>query len=531
MKRNRLLQYISKPSKVFMTTLVMLCLLMIAQGIIIATFEVFGERDRHRPAATEEKLSEKEELLKKIRQSQKKFLPDGTIHQVVFVEKKHRRSDEPQKIKIYDTNDDLLWEGLSKDNPFEHLSWAERLRGWREHISQRRIRDMQYLNPDFSRSLIIPVKEENRTIEAWRYLPGKDYFVGYDTNGKRIGYAGMTGFVNEKQQVQSFGDLTSATAWCPENSYSPTLLWQTKRRIYEINFEKQQVNVLFESQQADIETFGLHKWRSLAFSTRYRPAITCRTADRKIHLIMREPKQILTVTIPDDWQIEFPGLTATKDEIFLSNHGTSYRLPKEYFGSPELINKWLHERQGKPINRWIELYKVEDNGKYELVNRYDWTIPGQTINILVTEDYRRTSQRYVSNVSPTLFNVIWRYFPIQLRQLRRYDDHWLELCAEIISELRPANMILNYTLSALMMVVAFGHGYSRRTCWGKIIFWLALVGLFNLAGLLTYLALNHTATIKCHACGKRRGLERDDCPGCGAQLPKPRQRKLDLILT
>jgi len=33
---------------------------------------------------------------------------------------------------------------------------------------------------------------------------------------------------------------------------------------------------------------------------------------------------------------------------------------------------------------------------------------------------------------------------------------------------------------------------ARRTSWGKLILWLIIVGAFNLAGLLTYLGLNHT---------------------------------------
>jgi DNA-directed RNA polymerase subunit RPC12/RpoP len=47
--------------------------------------------------------------------------------------------------------------------------------------------------------------------------------------------------------------------------------------------------------------------------------------------------------------------------------------------------------------------------------------------------------------------------------------------------------------------------------------------------LLTYLALNHTTVIKCPICGRRRGLKRVDCIRCGAKLPAPEQREVDLI--
>jgi hypothetical protein len=82
-----------------------------------------------------------------------------------------------------------------------------------------------------------------------------------------------------------------------------------------------------------------------------------------------------------------------------------------------------------------------------------------------------------------------------------------------------------------MVVFAFWHGWSRRTSWIRFIFWLVFVGLFNLAGLLTYLALNHTVVIKCPVCGKRRGLQIENCIRCKVKLPVPEKRELDLILS
>jgi len=63
-----------------------------------------------------------------------------------------------------------------------------------------------------------------------------------------------------------------------------------------------------------------------------------------------------------------------------------------------------------------------------------------------------------------------------------------------------------------------------------LIFWVILAGLLNLAGVLTYLALNHTPVIKCPACGKKRGLEMDNCPQCGSPLPIPQRKPTDLIM-
>jgi hypothetical protein len=81
-----------------------------------------------------------------------------------------------------------------------------------------------------------------------------------------------------------------------------------------------------------------------------------------------------------------------------------------------------------------------------------------------------------------------------------------------------------------MTAFAFWHGWPRQTSRAKLIFWLAFTLVFNLAGLLTYLALNHTPIIKCSSCGKDRALGQVNCLRCGTELPAPDRRKLDLIL-
>ncbi|MCJ7729012.1 MAG: hypothetical protein MUO27_03915, partial [Sedimentisphaerales bacterium] len=102
--------------------------------------------------------------------------------------------------------------------------------------------------------------------------------------------------------------------------------------------------------------------------------------------------------------------------------------------------------------------------------------------------------------------------------------------AAIITEFRPRYSPLNYVLSVAMVALALWHGWPRRTSGGKLIFWLIIVGAFNLAGLLTYLGLNHTPVIKCPACGKKRGLEKFNCIRCGSPRPIPQRRPTDLIL-
>jgi hypothetical protein len=100
---------------------------------------------------------------------------------------------------------------------------------------------------------------------------------------------------------------------------------------------------------------------------------------------------------------------------------------------------------------------------------------------------------------------------------------------DIISSSKSESTIINLLVSAVMVMLTLRHAWARRSSGTKLLFWLVFVGLFNLAGLLTYLALNHTPVIKCPPCGKKRGLERVDCVRCGAELPRPEPTVHDLI--
>jgi hypothetical protein len=200
--------------------------------------------------------------------------------------------------------------------------------------------------------------------------------------------------------------------------------------------------------------------------------------------------------------------------------------------SPQLYKEWFEQYGSKPQKRWTELYKASDDGSLELLNRYEWTSPpsrrrAQTESVTA-------AKRFVTHFSPPLYSLIlpltgrefWAYVD---RSASQGDFSWGLLQA--ILYLRPLNSAVNLVLSALMMGFVFWHGLPRRTSNARFAFWLVFVGLLNLTGLLTYLALNHTAIIKCPACGRRRGLAQPDCVRCRAPLPTPKPRELDLILT
>jgi len=533
MKLKNNLKYIATPSKVFMTVLIVLIAVSILQGIILEIGRTFRFSATTKPKA---EFTQEEKRLNRIRNSTREFLPDGTIHLIhKLTRRTPGRMDETETEQIYDTNDNLLWEGPDNKKPYRYLSWDKRLR--RYGFTRERMKQIQMITPGFSRNIEIPVGSYNKTEQIWRYHPGARYFKGYNINGEKIGYVGSTGFTDSKSKAKPFEEFRLFTAWCPQDTSTPTLLWQTQRRIYQIDFEKQNVEMIFESTDSDIEIerTSLHAWRDLkpgaegsSDPKKYRPLLLCRTEDGKHHLILREPKQQLSLAVP------YPSVTATKKNIFVRNYWSDAMPPKGIADSRELFDKWLQEHRGKPRNFSVELYKVDSQGGLELLNRYDWTLPPRPVPVVRARDSRTAVQRGVSQFSPPLYDLAVRYlgrkFWLWAFDSRNRGDFFSSL-ARMIMDIRPYGGFINRVLSALMMVFVFLHGWPRRTSWAGFAFWLIFVGIFNLAGLLTYLALNHTAVVKCPVCGKRRGLARVDCVRCQAELPAPERGKLDLIFS
>lgn len=526
-------KYLAGSGRVLVTALIVLLAVSLLQAIVAAIADTFAYTKRPAAIESEPQRTDEEKRIDRIVRSSKEFLPDGTIHLVYEPRTGLGRLVEPRTEQIYDANDRLLWEGPIDKKPYEYLSWAEEPRNYNEAFTLLQMKLTQTFAPLLGQTIEIPVGEINNTEQVWRYCPGAEYFEGYAIGGQRIGYIGAAGFTDSKSKTKPLGEFRLFTAWCPQDSSSPTLLWQTARRIYQINFEKRQTELLFESADSDIEAIYLHAWKDLRPGTKgyidtekYRPLLVCTTEDGTHHLILREP----------DEQVSFGGprcsVTATRDSIYAMRHSTDAVAAPAIASSPQLYKEWFEQYRNKPQKRWTELYKASDDGSLELLNRYEWTSPpsrrrAQTESVT-------SARRLMTHFSPALYNLalrltsrgFWAYVD---RSASQDDSLWGIL--QVIVYLRPLNNTVNLTLSALMVGFVFWYGLPRRTSNIRFAFWLAFVGLFNVTGLLTYLALNYTAAIRCPVCGQRRGLAQPDCIRCRASLPTPKPRDLDLILT
>jgi hypothetical protein len=396
---------------------------------------------------------------------------------------------------------------------------------------------MLTLTPDFSNTVEFAVRQDDQIELIWRYLPDKEYFVAYDTMGGIASYLGATGFTQQKTDVTGFGRFKLFTAWCPKDSVNPVMLWQTDKKVYQIDFQNRTVEIIFQSDKEIKEPISQKDWRfeenKDANGIKYRPTISIETPDRTYHLIMRQPNQILTFAPPADWDLEEQNiaLTATENHVYLLRSYQGPKIPKEYRYSEELVNQWREQQRGKSREHWQELYSVNEKGQLNLINRYDWTEPPNKV-IDIKTGFAGCVMYYTPDLSPPFYSILWPslYKYWSSMEYPRTDTIF-RLFTEMIKELHPRHDVSNWSISFVFLLIALWHGYPRRTNWLNLIIWIIVVALFSLAGFLTYWALNHTPLIKCPICGKKRHLEQSRCVHCGSDLPRPQARPTDLVFT
>ncbi len=464
--------------------------------------------------------------------SSKEVLPDGTIH-LVYTAEYSRVRQGYNELQIYDVNGNLIWQGPDKDKPFEYLQWAEFPSN---SFDDHQLIYMQYIGTELSRVLDIPVNSNLRTEEIWRYNVNGQVFKGCSREGDVLGYIGAGGFAGSRSEAVGLGDF-QLFELCESSVLNPVFIWQTDNRIYEINFETRQVQILFESPANKIDDIWLNNWRQKpsekpAGNIEYRPMIFCRTEDNVYYLIMRNPEQTVTIEAfknenPNSYSLD---ATATSKGVFLLCYKRSF-FPPVGISQKQMEQYWKEYRQ-KPGPHYLEFYSADSSGDIELVSRFDWVRPAIDESLWQARiDFYEKYRKMTSSVSPIVYDLLWRFFEDGMLRLSERDFGIIRELVSITRENQADGSFINLFLGSLMVVFAFWHGWSRRTGWGRFIFWLVFVGLFNLAGLLTYLALNHTVVIKCPVCGRRRGLQIENCIRCKAKLPVPEKRELDLILS
>ena len=525
MSQQKYIEFTGKCSRVLMLTFLLLLSLLIIQLFtleIIREFFIYNRTSNQSREAQQEPIDHQ----KLIESSGKLFLPDGTVNLVY----RDYKLPEDQQCMIYDLNDNLLWQGKDNTYPDKYLRWSDSTQSSMNY--DYLLTRSNSIYPESRRSIIVPVLNDRQILSLWRYNNIKGYFEGFNKNGNIIGYCGSNGFTKEKLQVKPLGKAITLKAWVPVQGGGPIILWADKNDILQIDFRKQIIQTLLHLPDKEIKNIFIHNWMNLSPNTEYyqvsegyRPMLFCRTEDNSVYVVLRDPYESFQINIPKDLNIYLSNVTATDKKIYMRATYSSLNPPKDIVRNSEAYMKWNQEQRKKPIEFAEELYEVDNAGNITLLNKFEWTRSPREMTISREAILEGKVIKSLAKISPPFYDILSGIFLRVYLRLKPESYRAFWTCFQFT----PNFNAYNYMLSLFMAGIVFFHAWPRRKSIASLIGWIVFVFLFNIVGLLVYLALNYTPTIKCHNCNKRRGLITPQCPRCGAELSVTVPGRLSII--
>jgi len=300
-----------------------------------------------------------------------------------------------------------------------------------------------------------------------------------------------------------------------------------RQTLYRIDLAARQVETLVRAD-SPIRVHRCH-WDTVKHNDVYRPSLAVFTGQGQVTILLEDPNEVIRCYIPTRYANHPtpPMVVATRDRVFMQVMETA-GLPDTQ--DQEVLDPWRTQSRDREQQHTIRLLEVGRDGAVQEVSSFSWAVPGSMMDRQMRDWQTRFArvQRAVNIVSPpAVQHCLSGITDTQRRAMPTYLGETLGSMWHIRSQETPWKGAL---CSVGLALVALVHAWPRRTGWSRLAFWVVLVLAFNLAGLLTYLALNHTTVIRCSACGRRRGLLTPDCPACHSPLPVPQTKSTDLIV-
>ena len=474
MRRQDLLKKTSYCCRVFMITLLLLLALIFIQSCILEASGLFLIRKdfSYRESQSQAKPLDRQW---RIERSFRLFLPDGTVH-LVYSE---RQSPEDLRVRIYDLNDNLLWQGKEEELPEKYLKWPG-MSG--RYLNSYTLRSRRAIYPDPRKSIVVPVPGGKDIQSLWRYEDSGGYFSGFDIDGNRIGFFSAAGFSREKSRIKPLEQPKSLISWIPVQGGGPIMLWQTEHRIYQVDFGKQVVDSLLQLPDKKIRTITIQGWMELGpdnkdfkVSEKYRPMILCRTEENDYFAILRDPAEVIPINMPEDSRTRISNVTATREKIYMRAFDSGFNPPKEIAQNSKAYFEWIQERRKEPIECAEELYQVDSDGQIKLLNKFEWTRQPRQHGV----DRREKIQRLLSKTSPAFYDILGGLFIRFFRRPLTYNQDFHQLFITFL-QFAPSYNPVSYLLSILMAGIVFFHARPRQTSMASLIGWIIFAALLIL---------------------------------------------------
>lgn len=513
--------------KIFCTVFVLLFLTGFVQVIVFELYKQFiYSSPRTDAEIADAELTEQEKQQQDIDYAEKEFGTDGTLYLVNYTDVPGVSNE--RNVVVKDKDGAILFTGKEKDNPYSFIAWRSNDRqqySYSPSANQDYLNELNMISMSFSRSYTISVvNADNKRIGHWLLDARKRYFAYYSIGGQCGGYLGVNGYSQDAGDAESFADCVLMDSWLAPNSYNPMLLYQTKFAVYQIDFQKKQVEMLVKTEQDPIEMMETYNWRE-KMDIPSRPMLKVTAKSEKIFLVLKNPQRTIEIQPSEEFRYNYLQIAVVGDKMWC-------RL-REIIGRPKtddskVIRAWWDANLNKPMQSRIRLFEIDEAGNFVERNSFAWTRPAYkwTADSYSQEEKRRHlinsfSSRVPGWIAAGILEIAGEANMARSRYCRMLMD-----CVDVTT---PFNQAVNLSLMTLFALLTLVHGLPRRTGVAKLLFWIGFVLLFNLAGFLTYLALNHTPVVRCASCGKWRGLAQDACCRCGAVLPLPRGKETDLL--
>ena len=524
---HKYLKHIANSVKTLCVLFCLIFLLGILQLMIIVIYQESSQKNRQQPSQPSVELTEKEKQQREIDKSEKHFAPDGSLYLV-------NNLSEPgtlqKKFVVKDRDAKILFEGKEIDCPYSFIQWepqkSNRQYGYRKSYRQHDLEELGLINGDFSRHYAVPiVNEANKRIGHWFYDIDKQIFKYYTIAGQLEGFLGSNGYVENKSGAVGFGVSHGIVNWLRPDSYDPMMIYRTESAVYQIDFQNRGVKTLIQTDDDKIRLMRLANWQETE-KYDYRPALTITTYSGKYHLFLKNPDQYIEMQLPEGLPRYYMQLTANENMVFArSQEIVGYPKSSDH----DVLSAWWKENRYKEKEQRVHLFEVSNGGTLTEKSSFTWTQPIYHQPNIETSNTWKTIHSIANSISspvPGWLTLKWirtlayRTWPVWSRETMKFIRAYSAI--PLIS--------INLCLMTVFAALAFLHGWPRRTHIAKLIFWTVFVFLFNLPGLLTYLALNHTPIIHCANCGKKRGLLQDACCRCGTALALPKAKETDLVM-
>jgi hypothetical protein len=464
------------------------------------------------------------------------FLKDRSVRMTHLSQNKDPVSGD-RIYEVYDVNNGLIEQTTTPTT--STLAYAQ-YRGFSHDRRNMTTRSKATL--EFSDTLDMPVVKNQSISEIWRYNIREQQFTGYDASGHKLGYFGKLGFQDTLNQDNRLGDFQGFQAGVPRTRASLVLFWLTSSQFYEIDFEARHIKCWVDNPEEPISTVGMLNMQE--FEERrygdespdpdiYRPLIVCKTNGSKSYLILYDTKEIIQVQEPAGQHPliqDYTQYSATDKGIFASRHWTNYPKPdKTLYQDTAVYQQWVDTYNKTCKEHCGALYRIDMQGQLTQVSKASWTesMPRGDYGIRFAGS-GWSSSRALSSVSPGLYCV---NFLLSRSYTLRLFNMINQRAGIIPFWIFPQARLDLLITSSLCLLLAWLHLKPREGSRVKLVLWLMFVLCFNLAGLLTYLALNHTPLVRCASCGKKRGLTSEACVRCQTPLPLPEHTRPHLLLS